>query len=66
MDKLADMTKLRFDFRNFANEPTNHTALNSSASSLVSNLKTPRHLTFTIKFKITSDTTSSELEYIYI
>jgi len=47
----------------------NHAALNSSAGSLVINLKTPRHLAFKTKFKITSGIISSERGwgiYIYI
>jgi hypothetical protein len=44
----------------------NYTALNLSAGILISNPRTPGHLAFTTKFKITSGTSSSEREYIYI
>ena len=58
--------KIRFSqLRKGACKCYNHTALNSAASSLVSNLKTPGYPAFTTKFKITSGTTSSEREYIY-
>jgi hypothetical protein len=60
-----DEAKIRFSqLRERAYKCYNQAALNSSAGSLISNLKTP-HLAFTTKFKIMSGTTSSEREYIY-